>query len=81
MGGIFISYRRDDSEDFAGRLSDTLRIHFGPEQVFRDRDTINPGERFPHRVEIALSSCDALLAPYRAHVAGGHRRHRSAPPR
>ena len=26
---------------------DTLSHHFGAEQVFRDIDTINPGERFP----------------------------------
>ena len=62
MGGIFISYRRGDSGLYAGRLRDTLSHHFGAEQVFRDRDSITPGERFPRRVERELSSCDALLA-------------------
>ena len=47
MGGIFISYRREDSGLYAGRLRDTLSHHFGAEQVFRDIDSINPGERFP----------------------------------
>src|SRR6478752_163382 len=62
MGGIFISYRRGDSGLAAGRLRDALIHHFGANQVFRDRDSITPGERFPPRVESELSSCDALLA-------------------
>ena len=62
MGGIFISYRREDSELYAGRLRDTLSHHFGAEQVFRDIDTIDPGELFPRVIEQAVGSCDALLA-------------------
>ena len=31
MGGIFISYRREDSGPYAGRLRDTLSRHFGAE--------------------------------------------------
>jgi hypothetical protein len=38
MGGIFISYRREDSGPYTGRLRDTLSRHFGAEQVFRDID-------------------------------------------
>ena len=63
MGGIFISYRREDSGPYAGRLRDTLSRHFGAEQVFRDIDTIDPGERFPRVIEQAVGSCDALPAP------------------
>ena len=62
MGGIFISYRRDDTEPYAGRLRDTLSNHFGTTQVFRDIDRINPGERFPQVIERAVGSCDALVA-------------------
>ncbi len=62
MGGIFISYRREDSGPYAGRLRDTLSRHFGADQVFRDIDTIQPGERFPHVIEQEVSRCDALLA-------------------
>jgi hypothetical protein len=63
MGGIFISYRRGDSgPHVAGRLRDALIQHLGAEQVFRDRDIINPGERFPGVIEQAVESCDALLA-------------------
>jgi hypothetical protein len=62
MGGIFISYRRNDSGPQVGRLREEQIRHFGANQVFRDRDSITPGERFPLRVERELSSCDALLA-------------------
>src|SRR5258707_12715094 len=62
MGGIFISYRRDDSGAYAGRLRDALSHHFGAEQVFRDIDSVDPGERFPRLIEQAVGSCDALLA-------------------
>ncbi len=62
MGGIFISYRREDTGPYAGRLRDTLSRHFGADQVFRDIDTIQPGERFPHVIEQEVSRCDALLA-------------------
>jgi TIR domain len=62
MGGIFISYRRDDSGPYAGRLRDTLSQHFGAEQVFRDIDSVDPGERFPRLIEQEVGSCDALLA-------------------
>lgn len=47
MGGIFIRYRREDSGPYAGRLRDVLSHHFGADQVFRDIDSVNPGERFP----------------------------------
>ena len=62
MGGIFISYRREDSGPYAGRLRDALSHHFGAEQVFRDIDRINPGERFPRVIEQEVGSCQALLA-------------------
>ena len=45
-GGIFVSYRRHESRDFAGRLSDHLAERFGEGQVFIDVDTIEPGVDF-----------------------------------
>jgi hypothetical protein len=62
MGGVFISYRREDTGPYAGRLRDRLSNHFGAAQVFRDIDRINPGERFPQVIEAAVGSCDAFLA-------------------
>lgn len=61
MAGIFISYRRDDSAGYAGRLYDRLSDHFGPNQVFMDVDTIKPGQNFVDAVRQAVSDCDGLV--------------------
>jgi hypothetical protein len=36
MAKIFISYRREDSEGYVGRLYDNLVETFGPDEVFLD---------------------------------------------
>ena len=59
---IFISYRRNDSEGFAGRLFDQLSSHFGEEQIFMDLDTIEAGEDFIEVIEKAVSSCSVMIA-------------------
>ncbi len=43
MPSVFISYRRDDSAGFAGRLADALEQRLGAGAVFRDVDDIQPG--------------------------------------
>ena len=45
-GGIFISYRRDDSRHVAGRLVDRLAQTFKRDQLFMDVDAIEPGLDF-----------------------------------
>jgi len=62
MAGIFISYRRDDSPGFAGRLAEDLDAAFGADQVFRDIDDIRPGEDFVKAITTHLQSVDVLLA-------------------
>lgn len=62
MSGIFISYRRDDSQTIAGRLFDRLAQRFGKEHVFRDIDAIEPGARFAEVVGERIGACDALVA-------------------
>jgi hypothetical protein len=62
MSGIFISYRREDSARWTGRLSEHLREQFGPESIFMDIDTIQPGADFTEALQTAVSSCDVLLA-------------------
>lgn len=42
-GGIFVSYRRQESSHLAGRLYDRLASALGDENVFIDVDTIEPG--------------------------------------
>jgi hypothetical protein len=43
MRAIFISYRRDDTEGYAGRLFDDLCERFGKDSVFMDVAGIEPG--------------------------------------
>lgn len=58
---IFISYRRQDSAPYAGRLYDDLIERFG-EQVFIDVDAIEAGADFEHVIVEAIKSADVLLA-------------------
>jgi len=62
MGGVFISYRRTDSDVAAGRLADDLSEILGPGRVFRDIDSLEAGEDFPRALERALDSCAAVIA-------------------
>jgi TIR domain len=59
---IFISYRRDDTAYAAGWLFDRLVDEFGPEQVFKDMDSIALGDDFVDAITAAVSSTDVLLA-------------------
>ena len=61
MPGIFISYRRDDSAGFAGRLADALGESFRPDLIFIDVTAIAPGSDFRKAIEQHVSVCDALL--------------------
>ncbi len=62
MPRIFISYRRDDSGEIAGRIHERLDSHFGQGTAFIDFDTIPPGVDFPQYLRDALSVCEVLLA-------------------
>src|SRR5215475_12044590 len=61
-GGIFISYRRQETSHLAGRLSDRLADRFGEGQVFIDVDTIGPGVDFAEEISRAVAACRVLLA-------------------
>jgi TIR domain len=61
MSGIFISYRREDSAPYAGRLYDRLAGHFGAAQVFMDVDDIPPGADFTAHIDAKVASCDAMV--------------------
>jgi hypothetical protein len=60
-GGIFISYRRQESAAYAGRLYDRLDSHFGEGQVFMDVDTIELGADFAETITQAVSTCQVLV--------------------
>src|SRR5262249_5249834 len=61
-GGIFISYRRDDSRHAAGRLVDRLAQIFPRGQLFMDVDAIEPGLDFAKVIDAKLEACDVVLA-------------------
>jgi TIR domain len=61
-GGVFISYRRQETSDIAGHLCDRLAAHFGDDQVFMDVDTIALGLDFAEVIAQAASTCQVLLA-------------------
>lgn len=60
MAGIFVSYRRDDSQGFAGRLADDLTDALGAELVFRDVE-IPVGHDFTDVLHRAVAACDVLI--------------------
>ncbi len=62
MKGIFISYRRQDSQSAAGRLTDHLREQLRGATIFRDIETIEPGVDFVEAIDRALQGCGILLA-------------------
>lgn len=60
MAGVFVSYRRDDSQGFAGRLADDLTDALGSELVFRDVE-IPVGHDFTDVLHRAVAACDMLI--------------------
>ena len=61
-GRVFISYRRQETAWPARQLYELLVTRFGPEQVFKDVDSIQPGDDFVEKITEAVGSCDVLLA-------------------
>lgn len=59
---IFISYRRSDSNDVAGRIYDRLAAHFGKAALFKDVHSIPYGVDFPTFIQQELTKCQVLLA-------------------
>jgi hypothetical protein len=62
MPGVFISYRREDSSAWAGRLFDILSAHFGRRNTFMDLDGIEGGDDFVTVIEDKLKVSDVLVA-------------------
>ncbi len=61
-GRVFICYRREDAGYPAGWLFDQLTAHLGADRVFKDMDSIEPGDDFADVITEAVSSCAVLLA-------------------
>ena len=58
---IFISYRRDDSRGYAGRLQGDLSRRYTDEHVFRDIE-IPPGADFGEYITSLVDKCNVVLA-------------------
>lgn len=65
---IFICYRRDDAEGYAGRLYDRLNSRF-PRRVFMDVTGISPGADYSRVIQDSVGSCHVLIAIIGKHWA------------
>lgn len=59
---IFISYRRADTEQVAGRIFDRLAAEYGADKVFFDTDAIPGAVDFRANVQVAIQQSAVLLA-------------------
>jgi hypothetical protein len=59
---VFVSYRREDSAPYAGRICDRLEGALGSAHVFIDVEDIAPGMDFVQTLENTVGSCDVLVA-------------------
>src|SRR5262245_46348885 len=64
----FISYRREDTAGYAGRLFDRLNARF-PERVFMDVVGLEPGVDFVDEIQKAVGKCGALIVLIGKHWA------------
>lgn len=62
MPRVFLSYRRDDTQAFVGRLSDRLGAEFGRDAIFLDVDAIPPGVDFRDHLSRAVRQCQVFIA-------------------
>lgn len=61
MTKIIISYRRSDTDVFAGRVRDRIAGRYGEDSVFIDVDNIPFGKDFRVHIHDAMSEADAVL--------------------
>lgn len=76
---VFVSYRRQDTQDLAGRIADRLNATDGIDKVFIDVDGIEPGADFKTKIQTALAESDACLILIGEAWRGAHTH--DAPPR
>jgi hypothetical protein len=62
MAGVFISYRREDSAPYTGRIYDALRSSFPDVRVFMDIDAIDPGDDFVATIDRTLAQSQVVVA-------------------
>lgn len=62
MRRVFLSYRIKDSVHATAAISGLLVRHYGPDNVFRDRDSLPLGAVYPRRIRRELERSDVVLA-------------------
>src|SRR5258705_765000 len=62
FSGIFVCYRREDTDSVVDRLLLSLRPRFGKDRIFVDVDSIGVGKNFRRVIEKALGSSRILIA-------------------
>jgi O-acetyl-ADP-ribose deacetylase (regulator of RNase III) len=67
-GGVFISYRREDTGGYARSLFDRLDSRF-PGRVFMDVARLSPGVDYVEIIEQVLTKCEALIGLIGKHWA------------
>jgi hypothetical protein len=61
MSRIFISYRRDETSAWAFMVNERLAERFGPDKVFMDIDSIEPGDDFVEVIKSKVGACEVLV--------------------
>jgi hypothetical protein len=61
MAGVFLSYRRNDSGGWAGRLRDHLVVRYGAERVWQDVEDLTAGSDYLPQILENIAEADAVL--------------------
>ena len=61
MAGVFLSYRRNDSGGWAGRLRDHLALRYGEDRVWQDVDDLTAGSEYLPQILKNIAAADAIL--------------------
>jgi hypothetical protein len=61
MPGVFLSYRRNDSGGWAGRLRDHLALRYGEDRVWQDVDDLTIGADYLPQILENIAAADAVL--------------------
>lgn len=59
---IFLSYRRSDSQAWAGRLADDLRDYFGRDHIYRDLDSSRGAQDYIRQIDEAIAQSRIVIA-------------------
>ena len=62
MSNVFISYRREDSAPYAGRICDRVSDAVGSDHVFMDVVDIAPGSDFTEAIDKTVRRCNTVIA-------------------